>query len=407
MPTMSIARPVQVAAPAQQSFEEAAAQALGELQRACAALLAAVPGGVHRAVDLEKGLKLDKKLAWQVFKIARAKHSIDEALNVPPRTAVRRLAAAAARKRMSGPIVQRVVQAFEAFEAFVAHHAGDRETFSSMVGSVVGDVGQTMLEKGRVAQYRACSHLWGVQSDAGVRCAVFHPKEDAPEKLDVAVIDGYRNLHQLRLDAHLAIQVGAFERGTDEATFGQAPVLLEEFSDPISAGHWVPQPAGHAQLELSELGRGTAVSFFTQQVLRPAPVDPRLDLDNTVCIAMPEPLIVIDLLVPTGFSDPASANVTVYGARYKYPHWEFDPSLVLPHREHVTTVRGVGSPPEIPEVPQYTDAVSHVLRTLGWDSTRFDAYRCRVAYPFFHTQIRLNVNPAGGTARLASADKTA
>ncbi|MBC7773230.1 MAG: hypothetical protein H7210_12090 [Pyrinomonadaceae bacterium] len=38
------------------------------------------------------------------------------------------------------------------------------------------------------------------------------------------------------------------------------------------------------------------------------------------------------------------------------------------------------------------EAVTHVLKRLGWFGTRFDVYRARVLYPVMHTLLSLRAD---------------
>lgn len=392
MPAMMQRSPVEVAA---RSFTDAVSDVLGELSQAFAEVLAGLPMPIRRAVDLERALQFDKKLAWQIFRFARATNPAVEGLNVPSAAAVRRLMSAAEGRGVSTEATARLIEVFERYETFVAEHAGDRDSFHSMVGSVIGEVDGPVSDKHRLAMYKAQSHLWGLRADAAVRCTIFHPKLDAPDKLDAAVVVGCRNLHRLRQGAHVAIQAGSYERGAKSVGAGDPPVLLKEFSDPIGGGQWESEEEmGFARLELNDLGRGAAASFYILKLNRPSPDSPQMNLDNTVAISVPTPLQVMDLLVPAGLSNPTTPKVTVYGSRSKFPYADFKPVDVLPYQELVSTVRSVSVPPPLVDLPQYQDVVTHVLRSLGWEKMRFDAYRCRVAYPFFHTHIQLKVDPA-------------
>src|SRR6185436_6662818 len=128
---MHSSKAIEVAAP---SFEAAAAAFMVELQVSLSELLTAIPSPIRRAVDLERSLHLDKKLAWQVFRLANTT-SLAEAVNVPAAPSVRRLLEAARRRKVPRETVDRVAAAFERFEELVVRHAGDREGLNTLLSS--------------------------------------------------------------------------------------------------------------------------------------------------------------------------------------------------------------------------------------------------------------------------------
>lgn len=390
----------------EKSFASLATQVMSELQNASRQLLAALPEPIDRAVDLERSLGLDKKLSWQIFKIARATpYPMAEGLNIPTRPSIRRLILAATKKNVPASVTDEFSRAFESFEEFVTRHAGDRETFSSMLASLLGNVGHDVMEKHRTTMFRACSHVWGLKVDAVVRCEIFHPSARVEGSMDIATITGLVNLHRLRYGSPVAITVGAAGRGDASQTEAggkytlgveERPVLINEFSDEaVGSVAWVPHAhlPGHSQLQLNDLGRSAAASFFTLQLTRAREDRPRPDFENGAAISTPMKVLVCDLMVPSGYSDPATAMVTERGSRAEFPTWEVRSCDLLPQTQHVTTFASQSSAPDAPEIPNYSEAVSHVLRKLGWDSTCFDVYRCRVVYPFFHTIVRVSADP--------------
>jgi hypothetical protein len=110
---------------------------------------------------------VDKKLAWQVFRLARAPQPLAEAGNVPPRSALIRLLAAADRAKVPTSIVAQVESAYERFETFVSHHGEDRSEVVSMLGGLGFDGSEESLLKTRKSLYRGNATVWGVHLPRG------------------------------------------------------------------------------------------------------------------------------------------------------------------------------------------------------------------------------------------------
>ena len=140
-------------------------------------------------MDAERVFRLDKTLSWQVFRLSQ---SVDlaEAANVPSRTSVRRRLAAAQRKKVPKPVLEKVGAAFERFESFATMHGGDRAGLMSMVSGLIGDSSQQYDLRVRKSLFRANAHMWGVQARMAVRTAIFMPHPGTNRVEDVAMVVG-------------------------------------------------------------------------------------------------------------------------------------------------------------------------------------------------------------------------
>src|SRR3954468_1712033 len=99
------------------SFDEMAGRVMEDLQVAVREVISSLPQAVRRAVDLERALELERKLAWQVFRLSRAT-GLSEVTNVPSLGSGLRVAAAARARGVPDPVLERFRQSFERFESF-------------------------------------------------------------------------------------------------------------------------------------------------------------------------------------------------------------------------------------------------------------------------------------------------
>jgi hypothetical protein len=407
MTLMSVVKPVQVASQAEplalESFEAAAADVLDGLQRACAELLDKVPGSVHRAVDLERGLGLDKKLAWQLFKIARAAQPIAEASHVPVRSSSRRLLDAARRKKVSAKTIQRLERSLERFEEFVAEHGGDREGFLALTSGMGLESNELAELKVRKALFRANTHVWGVQCATMVRTTILHHRPGPDEIEDSVQIIGNIGMQRLRHDARFDIHRFKSHTSPHKDDPPYTPErkihelgILEEFSTkPLPQSIVHREPTGEVETELlfPVSGRAGAVTLHTSQLTTAAFAGHQPDHGFNTLMRLPTEMFICQALIPRGLTDPATARVAVYGRRVAVERvFELRPADLLPQREIVAHLGVRESLPPIPEAPQHEDAVRHVLGKLGWLGTKFDVYRCIVRYPVLHTMIHVNVD---------------
>lgn len=401
---LTVSKPVEVAAP---SFETGAAGVLAELGASLRGLLGHLSTPAHRAVDVQGALGLDRKLAWQVFKLAHAAHPLAEADKVPARRSMERLLGAA-QSVAPLPVVDRVSAAFDRFEAFVAAQGEDRAGFASMVSGLGIEANPQADLKVRKALFRGNAHVWGVRASTLVRTWVFRPLP-GPEHLgDAVYISGSIGLQRVRRGAPLTFN--SFMHVSDDPaspvtdnkeraqpsdvprTIQGVKVLTEYSTQPLPLMVPRADPVGDDETELvfPALGRAEAVTLYTSQLVRGSIVGEQSQYSSNVLVSIPTETLVNEILVPEGMTDPATGRAAVYGRRLAVERViERRPEDLLPQRESVAFFRALDGLPSVPEAPRHTDAVRHVLGTLGWQGTRFDVYRCRVEYPVLHTLVHV------------------
>jgi len=382
------------------SFGLAAREAMETLRAALSDLLSALPGPIERAVDVERALELDKKLAWQVFRLARSRTPAEVA-KVPAPRSVARLLSAASRQQVPEELLARVRGAFEQFDAFAAAQAGDREALASMVRSVSGEGDEQEEVRLRRSLYRGNAQVWGLRMRQFVRSSIFLPPSSDPSAArGELALSAHIGLEQMRADSHAAIVSWARPSGATRAD-GTAEVvpaftLHEEFcSRPLP--RVTPRPGVGARMEtelsLPAVGKPGATTLYTSQTLgevRPETLA-RFEVNNIFCIAVET--VVFDLLIPAGWSNPGTARAAFYGRRYHPEHvFERREADLLAQRgtlERLGEFRG--SMPEVPGAPRHAEAVMSVLGQCGCAGAGFEVYRATVRYPVLHTLLALGV----------------
>jgi hypothetical protein len=105
----------------------------------------------------------------------------------------------------------------------------------------------------------------------------------------------------------------------------------------------------------------------------------------------PAEMQVVDLLVPRGWSDPATAAVSIT-ENNRYTLWA--PGCQAHRLPFEGQAEYLGTRLEAlytRAIPRYADIVAEQFRSLGWADTTFDLYRCTVPYPALHSAIHLSV----------------
>jgi hypothetical protein len=367
-----------------------------------------LPGPVLQAVDLQRALSLDKKLAWQVFRIAHSS-GLTEVANIPPRSSVRRLVQAARKHRVAKPLLDRISTAFTHFEEFTVEQAGDREGLHSLLSGTSSGKNEQYESKIRRTLFRANAHVWGTMVHTQVRSVIWFPRPEAATE-DVALIMGDIGMQRLRESDPLSIVrwirthdsprnqvVEDAQRVQTGPSIDRGVGLIPEFcSDPLP--QMVPKQSvlGGVETELViPPGRAGAVTIYSRQMMENGEPTPHPLYDGRMFVTMPVETVVWELLVPAGLTDPASARVAIYGRR-PHPEQVYDERSrdLLPQHETVRYLGQVEQVPALEDSPNHPQAIRHVLSEFGWLGTRFDVYRSRIQYPILHTLLCVRVDAA-------------
>lgn len=404
--------------PSTPAFEAEASLVMTALSRALADLFRAIPGPIESCAELERALDIDHVLAWRAWRIAAAGNPLAVATDVPRSAPMDRLLKAAGRRRVKPAAVECVRDAYTAFQDLVRRHAGDdpkrgpgagsrgggRTAFDAMISGVHAQSSHKVDLAQRRAMYKTASYVWGLQAHTAITCAVAHAGAE-PDTFDALIISGFVRLHALRSGTPLRL-IGRSGVRLDTPELPSArpfdPVagkihVLEEFSTrPLPQMSVSEASTGMVETDLRfpGIGKSAAIDIFTAKTGQGSKVSPHEPWHGAVkTIAMPAEVQLIDLLVPVGWTNPATARASTHG----YPGIVEDlarrwPDFELPFKETVSHLGSNLDALNAPEIPRYADMTRSALERLGWSQTTFDIYRCRVRYPILHTLIRMRVD---------------
>lgn len=406
------------AASTSHGFETEAAVAVAALSRALAEFLRAIPGSIDSCPDLERALDIDHVLAWRTFRVATAQNPLAVATDVPRAAPMDRLLKAAKLRRVRAAAIETVRTAYADFQDLVRRHAGEdpkrgpgagnrgggRTAFDAMISGVQTQSSRKVDLAQRRAMYKTASYVWGLQAHTAVTCAVAHAGAE-PDTFDALIISGFVRLHALRSGTPLRlIGRSGVRLDTPELpsarpfdAVGGTIHVLEEFSTrPLPEMSVSEASTGMLETDLRfpGIGKSAAIDIFTAKTGRGSKVSPNEPWHGAVkTIAMPAEVQLIDLLVPVGWTSPRTARVSTHG----YPGIVEDlarrwPDFELPFAESVTHLGTSLDTLNCPEVPRYAEMTRSALERLGWASTAFDIFRCRVRYPILHTLVRMRVD---------------
>ena len=390
------------------SFQEQAAWVLTRLRTALAELIAAIPGGVRKAADVERALNMGGTVIWPIYRFANAHDPLAEARCIPGGALMRRFLGKAAARGIPVALIESVDQAYQAFEDLVRTHADDRRTFDTMVSAYAqGETNQLDLQHKR-ACFRGNSHIWGVQAETHLTCFIYQPSAVNPGLADMVGIRGLLGLRRLRPDAAWVISHirtsdddGVVRRAVcgealdpeGEVPFG-VPLMRDFCSSPLPKFRSVPAESGFINMELegNSVGNMSSVTCLIGDVARNA--NTRYQDEHNLwqrcqtMIRTPCEVLIQDVLVYEGTFGQISPEVLVYG-----DHRSVDPIPagrecdLLAQRESVVYLGKGSSVLHTPHVPRYPEMAQYAFDRLGWDGEKFDVYRCRVEYPVMPSSV--------------------
>jgi hypothetical protein len=379
------------------AFEEETTRALERLRLAVARLVAAVPSGAERAADLRRSLDLDAALAWQLHTLAGSDDVLRAGRVVPKAGAMDRFFKAVHARRLPLELEREARDAYAGFERLVGEHAGSRETFDAMVTALRPDDGAALQRLRRTA-YRANASVWGISVRTMVHCVVFRQRPTGEH--DCLSIRGRVGVRRLQESAVVGIYASGRTWGGSTCPPEGAPavaldpceVLAEYCSTPVPRVEHVRAADGTSRdfLQFEGLGRTGEATAFWRNLSRAFPRGSTTPPHGvTAPSTEPAEHYVVDLLVPRGWSDPSTAQVSMTeNNRYSVGA----PGFGMQRLPFEGQADYLGTRPEslyTRHAPRYAEIVAEQLRALGWSDTTFDIYRCTVAYPVLHTAIHL------------------
>lgn len=378
-------------------FESEATVVLTTLKSAVNSVLA--PLAVRRPVELQRLLKIDGTLSWQILKVAGESSVLAAGSSVPSRVSIEKFSTAAAAAGVPEAKVDSLRAAYDAFEKLVEKHAGDRTSFNSLVTSASGmsdDWLAADLQHRRNA-FRSLSHAMGAQAKTRFMCTVISEHE-------FFSVSGLLGLRMFRSHARLRVHGTRIEYGVDDnGVIPHEPLglsdkcggyLVEQFSSrPIPAletqrgefpgGYWV-----ETSLVKPEVGNTGVSDLLFGEIQRPTSVLSRLQLISV----LPTELITMEVLVEPGLMQRAKPGAIPTGLVFLGDDQAIDrgSDLIPLEGNGVLERLGLGAAALAgPDVPSYPEIIEAAAKHVGRDISKYEVWRLRVEFPLYRSTLRL------------------
>jgi hypothetical protein len=226
-----------------------------------------------------------------------------------------------------------------------------------------------------------------------------------PTAVDACALGGFVRVHALRKNVpmRLMVRTTAFDTtessrlaGRSYLTPGEMHILQEFSTQPLPAIDVFRDSSGmlESSLRFESVGRAAAVDVFTAKVARNANAGkPEPWHGSMKMVSIPTEVLLLDLIVPRGWTDPAMVRTSTHGNPFLMESLpKRVPDFELPVKEVAEYLGSDLGLLETPDVPRYPEMVRSVLGELGWTETTFDIYRVRVHYPIMHSLVHLRVD---------------
>jgi hypothetical protein len=387
-------------------FADESRSVLAGCRRALSDLVEAMPGDIRSAAEFQRALKIDAKLAWQVFRFIHCE-SITGAAYLPGRQSLQKLAIAAKRRRLSQQIVESLTESIDRLDRLIARHAGDRATFDSMITMSGADEEDGLTLRQKRAAYRANRHLRGAEAAVQIKSMILRTSAQ-PNLLDVVGIQGYSDLRRIRYGGSLVVSRVRLSddvhsvRSANWQPLGPKPggapgdSPLAPFCSPELPPFRAARTTSNfvvGELLGEAIGNHSAVTYIDGYIARAA-VPRYRDSANRygamlTSVPIPCETMVLDLVVHERAFDRLSPIVGCYTTSLRESDLpdKMDTCERIPLNETIVHAgRGLRAL-ESPDLPRHAEMYDAVFRHLGWESREFEVFRCRIAYPVMLSSV--------------------
>lgn len=392
------------------AFVDAAQQALRELRRSTAELLSGL-AGVDRPVRLAERLGIDRSLAWKVWRVAQGEEAYPSPAHIPGRGGFARFVRAAEVAGAGSGQADAARAAFDALEAVLRQHAGDRASGAIMLGG--------LSQEGRLRQelalrrggYRAACHFLGVHAQALYQADLLMPGP-AGFRASVARLRGHFDLRRTRGD--VAWVLGRTTLVTPKGP--SADLKRTPLDDPGAGGLpgpplvpafcSVPLPGVRRvvlggvtvedELEPGAVGRSGSVDVVTGELFSQMRSDPAERVHAvTMAVSTPCQRLVYDVLAVEGVAAgemTARVHSTVHGDT---PYVRHAGSHTIPAPERFVDLGPLSGAPAPVEVPRHAEMTAWLARRMNVNPGAVRVWRLSMRFPPVPSAVAASYTPAG------------
>ena len=375
------------------------------LHQSLSVVVGSGPGG---AAGVGRSLGLDKVFTSRLLKALRQADPVAVLHSIPGPAPLRRFLKAAGKHGVGAADLSRAQAAVDDFERLVREDLGDRSSLSTILSSWLPEARLEFELRRKQSAFKALSELKGISADLNLAAAFLHPSEDA-ERIDVVWLIGQLGIRRLRPGGSAKFVTRRMVPDGNKrcpTTLDGEPIegfdrgRLDGFCD-LPPAHIEAKAHGdvvHYALAGDSYGPKSAFDLiFAEANLgempRYVPSGRRGYVFSEVSV--PAKSLVLDVLVHDEVY-PGPPELWLYDTALSGVADVNDRARDFDRIDMIETVQSLGrgsSQLRVAEAPRYLDALNYVFSSMSWDESRFHAYRTRVDYPLYGSQVAFVFDP--------------
>lgn len=396
--------PREVSPTSTQDFVTHCGACVNALQVSLRTLYASVDANVERPQDVARRFGLNKNLTWKIAKLLGRIDTLEAVTHVPGAEGMGILMNALAREGAPEATLAAVQRDFEAFDAMMQSHAGDRATLDLLVDGMAR--GARTLEVSRKLAFRGNSGVWGLQARVRSALQVLAPTAGRPDMLDDVLAAGMHDIRRLRpvqgwpifrfhhygTPAEAGAKVREFMPIEPPVSDDEPALIMRSFCSPPGAEVRSVRQGSEIRHELVDgpIGHRGAVTFVFGSIERAAfgryadPTAREPEYGEMVAfVTMPTELAQMDVLVHRSMLDEFEPECAVYGR--PFGGFDMTPSarehFRLPIAGAIERIDPLHDTLDSQDLPERTELAALVVERAGWSLGDFMAFRATVTYP--------------------------
>ncbi len=396
--------PTEVSPASSQDFVTHCGACVRDLRGSLRALYDSVGADAERPQAVARRFGLNKNLTWKIAKLLGHGDQLEAVANVPGAEGMGILMNALAREGAPEATLAAVQRDFEAFDAMMQSHAGDRATLDLLVDGMAQ--GSRTLEVSRKLAFRGNSGVWGLQARVRSALQVLAPTAGRPDMLDDVLAAGMHDIRRLRpvqgwpifrfhhygTPAEAGAKVREFMPIEPPVSDDEPALIMRSFCSPPGAEVRSVRQGSEIRHELVDgpIGHRGAVTFVFGSIERAAfgryadPTAREPEYGEMVAfVTMPTELAQMDVLVHRSMLDEFEPECAVYGR--PFGGFDMTPSarehFRLPIAGAIERIDPLHDTLDSQDLPERTELAALVVERAGWSLGDFMAFRATVTYP--------------------------
>jgi hypothetical protein len=379
------------------------------LREAVRSVLNAVPGEPRRPLDLARALGLNKDLASRILSAVQKRDDLAVTHFIPGPAPLREFFRAAIAHSVDKTLVRAAEDVVREFDTLIRTEAGDRAALDAVISAWLPEARERFETGAKQAMFRGSASIKGVMAETALTTILAHPSADPNDfACDGVAVCSLIGLRRLRPEAVVQITDVAHAKTTSLRRDSRAVdqlggPLLEQFcTQPLPEIRLSEQgDRVHYLLGDHAVGLRAAVDITIAQVFhgmlrrfqRPGEHRKRFTYAN---VEQPAKTLYFDMLLHEDIWPGQEPELRIYDTTTNGVADPNDPGRDVDLLDVSESIQPLGQGLarfRISGVPNYTELLEFVCQGMGWNGAAFRAYRCRIQYPFYGSQVCMLFDP--------------